>query len=209
MKKVILGVATANDASAWDQLKTITADMYDAGPVSIKFAYFGAEGNLSSRPCITTRWVTDPDDMDYLIDEARANCVCGCFVNVADIFDAALKEDEPPEAVIVIGDVFHSNRDTALASAEKLAAAGTRLFLFQQGRGDALAPKFRLLAERTGGAFIQYNPVVERVAGKLPRLLKAVAHFALSGTQGLEALEDQSADLLLEQLSANALTKPR
>ena len=120
MKKVILAVATANDESVWDQLKTLQQDMFDAGPIAIKFAYFGREGSEMTRPCITTRWVTDHDEMNRLIDEARGNCACGCFVNVTDIFDAALKEVEPPEAVVVIGDFLHSSHGDTVARVEDL-----------------------------------------------------------------------------------------
>jgi hypothetical protein len=103
---------------------------------------------------------------------------------------------------VIIGDHFHGNRDQAFAYASQLHAAGTRLFLFQRSsRRSADNDVFRTLAERTGGAFFEFNPAVERIAERLPRLLEAVIHYAIGGTDALEALGNQPAGLLLEQLN--------
>jgi hypothetical protein len=78
--RVILAVANeADDDFIWDQMKSLQADMFAAGPVSIKVAYFGREGaGMTARPFISTRWATDSDDLCDLLDRARAGCVCGC-----------------------------------------------------------------------------------------------------------------------------------
>src|SRR5262245_29423715 len=56
--RVIVAIAAeADDTFAWDQLARIQSQMFAAGPVAIKFAYFGAEGTSQVRPCITTRWI--------------------------------------------------------------------------------------------------------------------------------------------------------
>jgi hypothetical protein len=212
--RVILAVADeADDGFVWDQLKNLQAGMFGAGPVSIKFAYFGREGGRPSRPYIATRWVTGPDDMAELMDKARANCVCGCYVEIGDILAAAIREtgQAPVQAVIIVGDNFSGNPDAAMAHAEALRAAGTRLFLFQRispgrhsGRtGDA----FQTLAEQTGGAYFQFNPAVDRVAERLPSLLEAVSHFAIGGTRALEALDNQSATSLLKQMNTQELER--
>jgi hypothetical protein len=86
----------------------------------------------------------------------------------------------------------------SVARAEELRAAGIRLFVFQQGTSSNHV--FKALAEQTGGAYFQFNPAVERVAKQLPSRCEAVAHFALGGTQALEALGNESAALLLEQM---------
>jgi hypothetical protein len=41
---------------------------------------------------------------------------------------------------------------------------------------------FRTLAETTDGAYFEFNPAVERIAERLPRLLEAVTHYAIGGT---------------------------
>jgi hypothetical protein len=58
--RVILAVANeADDDFIWDQMKSLQADMFAAGPVSIKVAYFGREGaGMTARPFISTRWAT-------------------------------------------------------------------------------------------------------------------------------------------------------
>jgi hypothetical protein len=142
--------------------------------------------------------------MQALMDHARARCVCGCYVNIGDILVEALKEtqQEPVQAVVIIGDDFHGNRDDAVAFAKQLHAAGTRLFLFRQcSRRSAHSDVFRTLAEKTDGAYFEFNPAVERIAERLPRLLEAVTHYAIGGTDALEALANQSAGLLLEQIN--------
>jgi hypothetical protein len=142
--------------------------------------------------------------MQALMNHARSQCVCGCYVDIDSILGEAVKEtkQEPVQAVVIIGDHFHGKRDEALAHAQQLHAAGTRLFLFQRGnRRWAHNGVFKTLAEVTGGAFFEFNPAVERIAERLPCLLEAVTHYAIGGNDALEALANQSAGLLLEQIN--------
>ena len=58
--RVILALAVeADDRAIWDRLKILQPEMFSAGALEVKFAFFGAESARSSRPCITTRWATD------------------------------------------------------------------------------------------------------------------------------------------------------
>ena len=135
--RMILALAAeANDEFIWDRVRTLQREMFAAGPVQVKFAYFGREGALQVRPYITTSWVADTDDMADIMDRGRAGCVCGCYVQIGDILEQALREtrEGPVQAVVIIGDHFHGDLDDAVAIAKQLRAAGTRLFLFQQGR---------------------------------------------------------------------------
>jgi hypothetical protein len=209
--RLILALAAeADDDFIWSRLKTLQTEMFAAGPVEIKFAYFGREGASAIRPYVSTGWVKDPDDMADLMDRGRAHCVCGCYVDVGDILAAASDEvrQAPVQAVIIVGDRFHGDLDAAFGRAEQLRVAGTRLFLFQQGRSHQAENEFRALAEQTGGAYFQFNPAVERVAEKLPGLFEAVTHFAIGGTRALEVrANNESAALLLEQMTAPSLLK--
>jgi hypothetical protein len=138
------------------------------------------------------------------MDHARARCVCGCFVNIDDILAEAVREarHRPVQAVVIIGDNFHGSREEALAHAKQLRATGTRLFLFQQsGQRGFPDDVFRTLAEATGGAYFEFNPAVERVAERLPRIFEAVTRYAIGGTEALKTLTDPSARLLLEQIN--------
>jgi hypothetical protein len=48
--RVILALAAeADDEFIWNRLRVIQADMFGAGPVSIKFAYYGAEDGRQIR----------------------------------------------------------------------------------------------------------------------------------------------------------------
>jgi hypothetical protein len=204
--RLILALAAeADDEFIWDRLTDIQVAMFAAGPVQIKFAYFGREGASQVRPCITTRWITDADDMREVMERGRAGCVCGCYVNVTDILEQALQEAQQAsvQAVVIVGDRFHKS-DRAIALAKQLRKAGTRLFLLQQQThpsGD-VDPMGKTLATETGGAFFQFNPTIERVAERLPSLLEAVTHFAVGGADALAARDNESAVLLLEQLEA-------
>jgi len=138
------------------------------------------------------------------VNRGRAGCVCGCYIQTSDILEQALRETRqgPVQAVVVVGDSFHGDLDAAIATAKALRAAGTRLFLFQQGRSGLTEDAFRALAEVTGGAYFQFNPHIERVAERLPEMLEAVTHFAIGGMTALEARGNESAALLLEQMHA-------
>ena len=208
--RVIIALAAETDDDfIWSRLDALQTEMFMAGPVAIKFTYFGREGpRASSRPFVATRWAHDADDMAALLDHARADCVCGCFVNAGDIFEAALNEKESVQAVIVITDRFYGNEDAVMRQAEQLRARGTRLIFFQQGQSDDPAV-FQALAERTHGAYFCFNPAVERIAERLPGLFEAVTHFAIGGERALEvrAPNNESAALLLEQMTAPAQLK--
>jgi len=203
--RMILALAAeANDEFVWNRVQTLQSEMFAAGPVHIKFAYFGREGALQARPYITTSWVTDADSMADIVDRGRASCVCGCYVQIGDILEQALRETRqgPVQAVVIIGDHFHGELDDAVAIAKQLHAAGTRLFLFQQGCSGPAERAFRILAEVTGGAYFPLNPHIERVAERLPGMLKAITHFVIGGMAALKARDNESAVLLLEQMNA-------
>jgi hypothetical protein len=203
--RMILALAAeADDGFIWDRIKRLQTEMFAAGPVQIKFAYFGREGALQTRPYITTSWVTDADDMADIMERGRAGCVCGCYIQIGDILEQALRETRQGavQAVVIVGDHFHGGLDDAVATAKQLRVAGTRLVLFQQGPSGPTERAFKILAEVTDGAYFQFNPHIERVAERLPGMLEAVTHFVIGGIPALQARDNESALLLLEQMNA-------
>jgi hypothetical protein len=203
--RVIVAVAAeADDKSIWSRLKMLP-ELFAAGPVAIRVGFFGAEGARSSRPFMVSRWTKNPADLADLLQKARTRCICGCYVKVSSILEHALRETQqgPLRAVVIIGDSFYGDFEAAIATAEQLRAAGTRLFLFQQGRSTSTEQAFRALAQTTGGGFFQVNPHIEKLAERLPGLLEAVTHFALGGMAALEARGDEAASLLLERMNAS------
>ena len=203
--RVIVAVAAeGEDEFIWSRLKMLP-ELFAAGPVAIRVGFFGAEGARSSRPFMVSRWTTNPDDLADLLDKARTRCVCGCYIKVSSILEQALRETQqgPLRAVVIIGNSFYGDFEAAMATAEQLRAAGTRLFLFQQGRSTSTQQAFRALAEATGGAFFQVNSHVEQAHRTTAGMLEAVAHFTLGGMSALEARGDEAASLLLEQMNAS------
>jgi hypothetical protein len=186
----------------WSQLENLTL-MYSAGPLAVKFAYFGEEASRTSRPLMSTRYASDPEDWRALLDHARERCVCGCYTHIDDALTAALKEAEESHvaAVVIFGDHFSGNLDEALERARQLHAAGTCIFVFEEAINKAAGDRaLKALAKAGGGSYIAYNPNVEKLAGRLPRFFEAIGHYALGGPDALAALGDQSASLLLEQI---------
>jgi hypothetical protein len=125
------------------------------------------------------------------MDRGRTRCVCGCFIEISDILEEALRESQqggPVQAVVIVGDQPHGDLGHAVTIAKKLRAAGARLFVFQQGRPGCPGERaFKILAETTGGACIAFNPHIEQVAERLPGMLEAIAHFAVGGMTALQA----------------------
>jgi hypothetical protein len=207
MNRMIFALAAeSNDQLIWDRIRLQCDEMFSAGPIAIKFAYFGREVSPPSRPFVATRWCTDSDDMADSMDHARHDCVCGCFIQINDILEHALHEarQAPLATVVIVGDHFHGDVDDGLTSAKRLGAAGTRVFVFQQGQGG---DEFKALAEATGGAFFQFNLHVEKIAKRLPRFFEAITQYTLGGKTALEARDSEAASLLLEQMNDNQITQ--
>ena len=152
-------------AAGWDRAKVLQRAMFNAAAGSgleMKFAFYGADNAAGVRRCrITTRWITDPDDMAGVMD--RAECSCGCYVNIRDVLAQAVKEAEerPLRAVIIVGDAFHDDPDgldEAAISANRLRRAGTRVFLMQLGDDPITARRLQYLARVSGGAYFRFDP---------------------------------------------------
>ena len=80
--RVILALANHAQTAGWDRAKVLQREMFKAAAGSgleMKFAFYGADNAAGVRRCrITTRWITDADDMAGVMD--RAECSCGCYV---------------------------------------------------------------------------------------------------------------------------------
>ena len=136
--RVIFALATFA-RSSWDRAKGLQRAMFEAaaGNLEMKFAFYASERANGVRPCrISKRWITDPGDMAGLIE--RAECHCGCYLDVSAVLAQAEKEakDQALRAVIIVADAFHDTEDgltEAAVSATRLRRAGTQVFLLQLG----------------------------------------------------------------------------
>ena len=112
--RVILALANHAQTAGWDRAKALQRELFETAVdtgLEMKFAFYGPDDAARVRRCqITTRWITNADEMSGLID--RAECNCGCYIRVRDLLAQAVKEaeDRPLRAVIVVGDVFHDER---------------------------------------------------------------------------------------------------
>jgi len=208
--RVIL--ALANFArSSWDRAKALQHAMFKAATGSgleMKFAFYGADNAAGVRCCrITTRWITGPDDMTVVMD--RAECSCGCYVNIRDVLAQSVKEAEerPLRAVIIVGDAFHDDPDgldEAAISATRLRRAGTRLFLIQLGDDLITARRLQYLARVSGGAYFRFDPRTQE--RQFSEMWKAVSAYASGGEEAVKMTGGQAATLLLQHLKQGPMS---
>jgi hypothetical protein len=200
--------ALANHArSGWDRAKTLQRAMFEAAAGSgleMKFAFYGPDDANAVRRCrITTRWITDPDDMAGTID--RAECDCGCYIHIRDVLAQAVKEAaaRPLRAVVVVGDAFHDDPDgldEAALCAKQLRRAGTQVIFIQLGKDDdpAVARKLQYLATVSNGAYFQFNSRTQEQ--QFSQMWQAVSAYAAGGEEAVKAAGGQAATLLLQHL---------
>ena len=175
--RVILALANHGRNPGWDRAKALQRQLFAAaaaqGPgtncvgtsaerangLEMKFAFYGPDNAAGVRGCrITARWISDPGDMAAVID--RAECSCGCFVNIRSVLAQAVREAGDRQ-VIIVGDAFHDNQDgldEAAISANQLRRAGTRVFLIQLGGNPDTARKLQYLARVSGGTYFRFDP---------------------------------------------------
>jgi hypothetical protein len=203
--RVILALANYAQTAGWDRAKVLQRKMFQAAAGSgleMKFAFYGPDNAAGVRHCrITTRWITDADDMAGVID--RAECNCGCYVNIRDVLAQAVKEAEerPLRAVIIVGDAFHDDQDgldEAAISANRLRRAGTQVILIQQSDDPVTARKLQYLARVSGGAFFRFDPRTQEQ--QFSEMWEAVSVYASGGEEAVEMTGGQAATLLLQHL---------
>ena len=203
--RVILALANHGRSPGWDHAKVLQQQMFDAATgvgLEMKFASYGPDDAAGVRRCrITTRWITNADEMSGLMD--RAECNCGCYVHIRDVLAQAVKENEerPMRAVVVVGDVFHDDQDNfyeAAISANQLRRAGTRLFLIQQGDDPVTAHKLEYLAKVSGGVYFRFDPKTQE--RQFSEMWRAMSAYSTGGEEAVKATGGQAATLLLEHL---------
>ena len=209
--RIILALANHAQAAGWDRAKILQRGMFKAAAGSgleMKFAFYGADNAAGVRRCrITTRWITDPDDMAGIMD--RAECNCGCYVNVRDVLAQAVKEAEerPLRAVIIVGEAFHDDLDgldEAAISANRLRRAGTRVFLMQLGDDPHTARKLQYLARVSGGAYFRFDPRTQE--RQFSEMWEAMSAYASGGEKAVKMTGGQAATLLLQHLKQEPMS---
>jgi len=203
--RVLLVLANHGRSPGWNRAKVLQSQMFDAAAgngLEMKFAFYGPDDAGGVRRCrITTRWITDPDDMVRVMD--RAECNCGCYVYIRDALGQAVKENEdrPMRAMIIVGDAFHDDPDgldEAAISANRLRRAGTRLFLIQQGDDPITARGLQYLAKVSGGAYFRFDPRTQEQ--QFSEMWEAISAYAAGGEEAVKATGGHAATRVLEHL---------
>jgi hypothetical protein len=202
--RVLLALANHSRSPGWEP-KTLQRQMFEAAAgtgLEMKFAFYGRDDDQGVRQCrITTRWITNPDDMASIMD--RAECSCGCYVHVKSVLQQAVKEnaDRPMRAVIIAVDTFHDNEDSlteAALAANQLRREGTRVFLIQLGDNPATARKLQYLHRVSGASYFKFDPKTQQQ--QFVEMLEIVSVYAAGGEGAVKAIGGQAANLLLEHL---------
>ncbi len=203
--RVILALANHAHTAGWHRAKALQREIFETAvgtSLEMKFAFYGPDDAAGVRRCrITTRWITNADEMSGLID--RAECNCGCYVHIRDVLAQAVTEAEerPLRAVIIVGDAFHDDPDgldEAAISANRLRRAGTRVFLMQLGDDLITARKLQYLARVSGGAYFRFDPRTQE--RQFSEMWKAVSVYAAGGEEVVKMTGGQAATLLLQHL---------
>jgi hypothetical protein len=133
----------------------------------------------------------------------RAECGCGCYVNIRSVLQQAVKEntDRPMRAVVIVGDAFHDDENglaEAALAAHQLRREGTRVFLMQQGNDPITARKLQYLNRVSGAAHFRFDPGTQQQ--QFTEMLEAISTYAGRGEEVVKATGGQAAILLLEYL---------
>jgi hypothetical protein len=208
--RVIFALANHAQTAGWDRARVLQRAMFKAAAGSgleMKFAFYGADNAAGVRRCrITTRWITDPDDMAGVMD--RAECSCGCYINVRDLLAQAVKENEdrPMRAMIIVGDAFHDDPDgldEAAICANQLRRSGTQVFLIQLGDDPHTARKLQYLARVSSAAHFRFDPRTQQQ--QFAKLLEVVSAYAAGGEEAVKMTGGQAATLLLQHLRQESM----
>ena len=166
--RVLLALANHRHSRGWERAKVLQRQMFDAAGHSLemKFAFYAEDDEKGVRRCrITSRWIADPNDMAATMD--RAECNCGCYINIRSALAQAVKENanRPIRAVIIVGDAFHDDQDSldeAALAANQLRREGTWVFLIQQGDDPVTARKLQYLQRLSGAGYFKFDPKTQQ-----------------------------------------------
>src|SRR5262249_16147833 len=94
--RVIFALANHAHSGGWDRAKVLQREMFQAAAgsgLAMKFAFYGPDDAVGVRRCrITTRWITDAEDMAGVMD--RAECSFGCYIQIRDVLAPAAEEKQ-------------------------------------------------------------------------------------------------------------------
>lgn len=181
--------ATASREDTWEDAKTIQCDMFNQiagmGQMRLRLVHFGGD-ELTDRG-----YANSPDIVHAQMNET----VCrGGSTQIIESLDALLAspDADQPRSIILVGDSFEEDSDALLERATTLADKKIKVYAFQEGDESDAAYAFRMLAEKTGGAYAVFGADMP-----LKELCQGVALQAIGGNAALFRLNNAAVRNLL------------
>lgn len=188
--------ATGSRQPTWDKACGLQLKMFETvaglGSLTCQLAWFGGAGFRNGT------WV---DNALALGDQmSGVHCVSG-GTQITRVLEHALSETKAKRisAVLYVGDCMEEDANHLVNLAKQLGACDTPVFMFQEAYYPGVGDAYALIAQASGGAHLPFD--LANIT-KLSGLLGAVAIFAVSGLEGLNAASavNSGARLLLAHL---------
>jgi hypothetical protein len=173
--------ATASREPSWDTAIQIQAEMFSEtaalGGLEVQLAWYRGFGEFRA-----SEWVGDSKALVARMTGVR--CHAG-KTQIGRVLKNAIVEAKRGRvgALVFVGDAMEEDLDALGDLAGRLGLLGVRMFIFHEGRDDAVGRAFQHLAKLTGGACCRFDA---SSAKQLRELLAAVAVYAAGGRAALE-----------------------
>jgi hypothetical protein len=185
--------ATASRQPTWDLARELQARMFrEAAPIGrldVQSVYYRGHDE-----CRASQWVESGELLAQFMRKIECE---GGMTQIGRVLAHALRETAkaPVQALVFIGDAMEEELDALAVMAAKLGAAGTPIFIFQEGRDPAVRKAFRLLALKSGGEYFEFDPNKSRAVALLSQQLNAVARLAVGDASALQSMGGGTAAL--------------
>lgn len=190
--RLVFGVdATASREPTWTSAKQITDRMFDAIPGALDVALAVHGG---SQLHTFTEFSADPQA--FRAQAARVRCEAG-QTQICELLHRAI-EAGGVRVVSYIGDAFEEMPEEAFALADRCKLRGIKVVILADQAGEHALQVFREIAERTGGAVLDFRSGELDLMGEV---LEGVAALALGGRKLLASSAKPGAKLLLQHLA--------
>jgi hypothetical protein len=191
--------ATLSREPTWDRALHIQSQMFAEteaiGGIDVQLVYF-----RGFNECRASKWASTPATLAKLMTGIQCR---GGNTQISRVLKHIKREASAGQvsAVVYVGDCMEENSDKLCQLAGEIGLLGVPIFMFQEGRDFIAERVYREIARLTRGAYFRFNAASSQT---LRELLTAVAVYAAGGRQALADHSrgaQQTAKLLLEQLS--------
>ena len=189
--RLVFGVdATASREPTWATAQRITDRMFDAIPGALDVA-LGVHGG--GQVHTFTEFSTDVEQ--FRARAASVRCEAGT-TQLCELMQRTL-DAGGVRVMTYIGDTFEEDDEIAIGLADRFRLRGTKAIILADDADEASLAVFREIAERTGGAVLDFRSGELELMGEV---LSAVATLAIGGRKLLAARTSPGAQLLLARI---------